>query len=243
MTILEFFFDLLFPPHCIVCEKPGSYLCRECFKYIPLKTKSFCPICQKIETFAGRVCNVCENENKKIYLDGVIVASYYKHPILKEAVRHYKYGFVQKLSWPLAKILLGKLFSLGTFPFEEFSFTVVPLHEKRQRWRGFNQAELLAKKLQKILSKNGLDIIFLPGLLLRQSYTKPQVKVHSTEDRKKNIIGNFSLNEAFRKKVPVKIIIIDDVVTTGATLNECAKVLKRHGAEKVWGLVIARQGR
>lgn len=119
----------------------------------------------------------------------------------------------------------------------------MPLHEKRYAWRSFNQAELLANKLKKVLSQNGLDITFLPGLLFRPKYTKPQMKIHSTEDRKKNIIGNFSLNEDFRKKVPRKIIIVDDVTTTGATLNECAKVLKRHGAEKVWGLVLARQGR
>jgi ComF family protein len=235
------FWDLLFPSYCIICEKPGECLCRECFESIPINSTELCPVCQKAETFAGRVCNVCENENKKIYLDGVIIASYYKHPVLREAIYHYKYGFVQKLAWPLAKTLVKKLFLLETFPFEEFSFTPVPLHEKRHEWRGFNQAELLGKKLQKILSQNQLDINFLPDLLVREKYIKPQMKIHSTLERKKNIVGCFSVNKELTKKLPEKIIIMDDVITTGATLEECAKVLKRRGVRKVWGLVLARQ--
>lgn len=237
------FWDLLFPTYCVVCEKPGSYLCRECFKSIPINLTNLCPICQKAETFAGRVCNVCENENKKIYLDGVIVASYYRHPVLRETIYHYKYGFLQKLAWSLARILLDKLFLLETFPFEQFTFAAVPLHHKRYQWRGFNQAELLGKKLQKILSQNQIDIDFLPNLLLREKYLKPQMKIHSTLERKKNIIGCFSINKELPKKLPDKIIIIDDIITTGATLEECAKVLKRRGVQKVWGLVLARQGR
>ncbi|MFH1183083.1 MAG: phosphoribosyltransferase family protein [Candidatus Moraniibacteriota bacterium] len=236
------FWDLLFPSYCIICEKPGKHLCQECFHFIPINLTNFCPICQKIETFAGRVCNVCENENKKIYLDGVIIASYYKNPVLREAIYHFKYSFIQKLAWPLAKILLNKLFLLETFPFEEFVFTAVPLHRKRHKWRGFNQAELLGKNLQKILSKNNIEINLLLGLLVRQKYIKPQMKIHSTAERKKNIIGCFSFNRAVIKKLPEKIIIIDDVITTGATLEECAKLLKRSGAKKVWGLVLARQG-
>lgn len=243
MTIKNFLLTLLFPTYCVICEKPGKYLCQECFKFVPIKSGNLCPVCQKAETFAGRICNVCENEGKKFYLNGIIVASYYKHPILKDIVRYYKYGFIRELALPLSKILLHKLFILETFPFEKFVFTAVPLHKKRRAWRGFNQSELLAERLQITLSRNGLDITFLPNLLIRQRYVKPQMKIHSTKDRKKNVIGNFSLNEAFLKRVPHKIILIDDIATTGATLNECAKVLKSHGARTVWGLVLARQGR
>jgi len=243
MNIRAFLLDLLFPVQCVVCEKPGRYLCGNCFRHIPVKTVNLCPVCQNTETFAGRVCNLCENDKEKFYLDGIIVASYYRHPILRELIYRYKYGFIRELARPLAKLILKKLFLLETFPFEEFTFTAVPLHNKRYQWRGFNQAALLGKNLQKILSQNALDVAFLPDIIVRQKYIKPQMKIHSTKDRKKNIIGNFSINENFRRKIPQKIILIDDVLTTGATLNECAKILKRHGAEKVWGLVLARQGR
>lgn len=241
--MLQFLFSLLFPVNCLICEKSGRYLCADCFRRIPVKRFELCPACQKTETFAGRVCNLCENERKKFYLDGIIVASYYKHPILKEALYSYKYRFIRKLAWPLAKLLAKKLFLLETFPFENFVFTAVPLHPKREVWRGFNQAEMLGEKLKKLLLQNDLEISFLPDLLIREKYLKPQMKIHSTEDRKKNIVGCFKINPKYLKKVPRKIIIIDDILTTGATLDECAKILKRHGAEKVWGLVLARQGR
>lgn len=240
MPLKDFLLKLLFPAQCLICEKHGRYLCGSCFKRIPIKKFDLCPICQRTETFTGRVCNLCEALDRKIYLDGIIVASYYKHPILRAAIYRYKYSFIQKLAWPLAKILAKKLFFLESFPFEEFTFTAVPLHPKRFRWRGFNQAELLEVKLQKLLSINGLDIKFIPDLLIRKSYLKPQMKIHSTEDRKKNILNCFTTNPKYQK-IPEKIIIIDDVITTGATLNECAKVLKQNGAEKVWGLVLARQ--
>jgi competence protein ComFC len=241
MAFIDLILELLFPAECIICEKAGKYLCNGCSDYIPLKRTDLCPLCQKTETFAGRVCIVCENAREKIYLDGVIVASFYKHPILREAIYRFKYSFIQQLAWPLAKILAKKLFVLETFPFEEFVFTAVPLHPKRRQWRGFNQAELLGAKLKKLFEQNNLEIQFIPDLLVREKYFKPQMKIHSTEERKENIVDCFTINPAYAKKIPRKIIIIDDVITTGATLNECAKVLKKHGAELVWSLVLARQ--
>jgi len=163
--------------------------------------------------------------------------------VLREAIYRFKYSFIQKLAWPLAKILARKLFVLGTFPFEEFVFTAVPLHQKRHQWRGFNQAERLGVKLKKLFRQNNLEIQFIPDLLVRRKYLKPQMKIHSTEERRQNIVDCFALNPVYARCVPPKIIIIDDIITTGATLNECAKVLKAHGAQFVWGLVLARQGR
>jgi len=235
--------SFLFPIQCIVCENPGRYLCWECLSHIPVNPINLCPICQKAETFAGRVCNVCENENKKIYLDGVIVASYYKHPVLREAIYRFKYNFLKQLSKPLAKILFKKIISVPGFPTDQFVIIPVPLHPKRLVWRGFNQAELLGKNLQKIFSQYNINMNLITGLLVRQKYIRPQMKIHSTEDRKKNIIGCFLINKESTIKLPEKIILLDDIITTGATLEECAKTLKRRGVRKVWGLVLARQGR
>jgi len=242
MTIKDLFLELLFPAECIICENPGKYLCARCSRHIPVKQFDLCPLCQKTETFAGRICNICENEKEKNYLDGIIVSSFYRHPVLREAIYRFKYSFIQNLAWPLTKVLAKKLFALERFPFDEFAFTAVPLHPKRKNWRGFNQAELLGVKLKKLFKQNNLEIQFIPDLLIREKYLKPQMKIHSTQERKENIIDSFVLNPEFAKKIPRKIIIIDDVITTGATLNECAKVLKRNGAQIVWGLVLARQG-
>lgn len=243
MTIWEIFTNLFFPENCIICEKSGNYLCRDCFQRIPIKPTNFCPFCQNIETFAGRTCNICENNKKNIYLDGVIVASYYRHPILKDLIYRYKFGFIQKLAWPSSLLLTKKIYQLETFPFEDFVFSAVPLHSKRERWRGFNQSVLLGKKLQKFLSQEGLNVEFIPDLLIRNKYKKPQTRIHSNEEREKNIINSFSVNKPYSLNTPRRIILIDDVITTGATLNECAKILKKHGVMVVWGLVLARQGR
>ena len=241
MPIKDALLNLLFPAKCIVCEKYGNYLCRECFDYLPVNRTNVCPVCERQETFAGRVCNFCENGKKKIYLDGLFVASYYRQPILKTAICLLKYNFVQPLSLPLAEILLKKIFTLADFPFERFALVPVPLHAKRFSWRGFNQSELLGENLRKLLEKENLKMDCLSNLLLRHKNVKPQMKIKSMNLRKKNIAGCFSLNEKFVREIPENVILIDDVITTGATLEECAKILKNKGVQKIWGLVLARQ--
>lgn len=238
----KIFLDLLFPKNCLICETPGRHICSRCLGSIPLQEKDLCPICEEIETFAGRVCNTCENAQSKIYLDGVLIASHYQHPILKELIHRYKYSFIQDLSDDLAQILKNKLISSLDFPWSNFVFLAVPLHPNRLRWRGFNQSDLMIKKLKKQLTIDGIKIKYLPELLIRQIDTPPQMKVKSVHLRKENISGCFSLNKDFLKKLPRKIILVDDVITTGATLEECAKILKKSGqVKKVWGLVLGRQ--
>ena len=238
----EILLNLLFPKNCLVCEKPGGYLCRRCLKSIPLQQKDFCPICEEVETFSGRVCNVCENTHSKIYLDGVIVSSYYHHPILKELIHRYKYNFLQELSDSLACLLKKKLLSLPEFPWPDFVFLPVPLHFNRQHWRGFNQSELIIKNLKSQLATDNINVRHSFNLLTRHKDTQPQMKVKSLNLRQKNIANCFSLNKKFSQRLPSKIILVDDVITTGSTLEECAKVLKKSGqVKKVWGLVLGRQ--
>ena len=238
----KIFLDLLFPKNCLICEAPGKHICARCLQSIPLQKENFCPICEEIETFAGRVCNTCENNHSKIYLDGLLVASYYKHPILKELIHRYKYSFIQDLSDDLAQILKRKLLSSPEFPWPNFIFSAVPLHLNRLRWRGFNQSTLMIKKLKNQLANDGIKIKYLPELIIRHRDTPPQMKAKSIELRKQNISGSFSINKELPKKLPKKIILVDDVITTGATLEECAKVLKKTGqVKKVWGLVLGRQ--
>jgi len=111
----------------------------------------------------------------------------------------------------------------------------VPLHKKRYNWRGFNQAFLLSKYIAK-----EFHLMVYEDLLIRQKNTKPQSKIKSMIKRRENINGAFSIvkNEFLKNK---NVIIIDDVCTTSATLNECAKELKNAGVKNVWGLVVARR--
>ena len=117
----------------------------------------------------------------------------------------------------------------------------VPLHSRRLRWRGFNQAKLIAEIISQKLTP-GFEIPILDEILIRKKYTRPQMKVKNYLDRQKNIQDSFILNEpGFEKVKNKKILLIDDVATTASTLLECARILKENGAKKVFAAVIARQ--
>ena len=112
----------------------------------------------------------------------------------------------------------------------------VPLHPKRLRERGFNQSLLLARHVSRALH---IDLDFLS--LRRVRYTPPQASLAKSE-RKQNVRGAFELKNQDAVK-GINILLVDDVVTTGNTLNECARILRKGGARKVFGLSLARTGR
>jgi ComF family protein len=110
----------------------------------------------------------------------------------------------------------------------------VPLHKKRVRERGYNQSALLAKKLGKLR-----NIPVIDDCLVRQENTPPQARTNNLEERQLNVEGVFSCSDDSLKEK--RVILVDDVSTSGSTLNACAEVLKEAGAESVWGLVLARE--
>jgi len=198
---------------------------------------------------------------KIIYdLDGVWIAAFYDEVLISQAIKSLKYHFISGLARELSKLLItcldkileqGRILRLGltdgvdwrifkrtkNLPLAILNFSdnliiPVPLSKKRWRWRGFNQAELLAKE---VAGEYGLAID--KSNLIRIKHKKPQAKLNEIH-RLENIKGCFSWQgENLNKK---NIILVDDVVTTGATLNECAKILKANGAGEVWGLVVAK---
>lgn len=222
--------DIAFPIQCVGCSKEGKWLCEDCFKLIKLNQKTQCPICGKT-FYLGKTCLKCQ---RKTRLAGLIVACSYDNEILREAIRAFKFSFVKDLAKPLSKLLIRRLedldFNLGK---SSFVLTFVPLHKRRLRWRGFNQAEALANSLA---SHYKISIL---SLLLRKRSTIPQSLVKDKGKRKKNIKNVFYCQNRELVKGR-KIIIVDDVCTTASTLKECARVLSRAGAKEVWGLVLAR---
>lgn len=247
-----FVLDVIFPVYCLSCAEEGEWICKECFKKIELLKKQACPICGN-ESKGGARCFNCRNKSE---LDGVISAAAYWNPgnrdaeetkngLVKKAVHVFKYRFVKDLSKLLAELMIGQLKNRqivkkpALIPFgpdieNDKIIVPVPLHPKRLRWRGFNQAELLAKNLA--------DYFKLPmenSALIRKRNNIPQVEVKDRRERMENIKDAFDCirPEAVKGKT---IILIDDVCTTSATLSECAKVLKKSGAREVWGAVVAR---
>lgn len=238
MLLKDFILDLLFPIECLGCGKEKVWLCEDCLEKISLNKSFRCPVCQNF-TKLGETCSGCQD---KTNLNGVFVAGSYKDELLQKSIRCFKYNYISDLAKPLGGILVRFLTKIKTSGFfivpnvlinyKNSLIVPVPLHKKRLRSRGFNQAELLAIEVSDYLE---LKIIFP---LERKYFTKPQVNL-TKKYRQENIKGVFSCSdkEAIKDK---KIILIDDVVTTASTLNECAKQLKLAGAREVWGLVLAR---
>ncbi|MFZ5559226.1 MAG: ComF family protein [Patescibacteria group bacterium] len=229
--VKKFFLDLFFPKKCLGCNCPDTYLCRDCFNKIEITPNNTCFFCGKI-TWQGKICIGCAKENG---LDRLIAATEYKNPVVQDLIKNFKYHYVQELTKPLSDLLIKTLESLnfGTWNLD-FIIIPVPLYKYRLHYRGFNQAELLAREVAehfKLLLEN--------DILKRKISTTPQAKIKDMEKRRTNLKEVFEISP--ESSVEGKIIIlIDDVTTTGATLVEAAKILKKSGAQEVWGLVIAK---
>lgn len=224
--------DLFFPKHCVSCRKFGSYLCDNCFSYLSFDVKSLCLVCNR-PCFDGYTHPGC---SKRYSIDGCFSALSYNRTV-KKLIYNFKYKpYLTDL-----KEVLSDLFYEGIIQKEEFnkelqkggwSLVPIPLFNKKLKKRGYNQSEILAKELGKKLNIPVLDI------LKRIRGTKTQVGL-KVEERKENIKDAFQIDSQF-KIHDSRMILIDDVVTTGSTLLECANVLKRSGAKRVIGLTLAR---
>jgi len=256
-SVWLFFLDLIFPIECLGCSREGRWLCEQCFKQIKFKSRQYCLHCKKENNF-GEFCPPCGI----LYgLDGVWIAALYDELLISRAIKSLKYHFTSGLAGDLSELMIlfvdrllkesrtlksgltgsgvgwrnfkrAEKLPLAILNFKENLIMPVPLSKRRLRWRGFNQAELLARR---VAEKYGLELD--KDNLIRTKHKKAQAKLNEIE-RLKNIKDCFVWQGGNLNKR--NIILIDDVVTTGATLNECAKVLKAAGAGEVWGLVVAK---
>ena len=162
------------------------------------------------------------------YLNGIHIAANYQDLVLKKALWMLKYQGVKQLARPLAEIIKERIWKkLET---GDWLIVPVPLSKNKLRHRGYNQAELIARELP---GNVRADVLF------KKFHTKSQVEVKDKEERLANIIGSFEVRNPEKIKGK-KIILIDDVLTTGATMREAKKVFKQAGAKKVVGVVVAR---
>lgn len=226
--------DTLFPKRCLLCEKEGVWLCEICQGKIDLIDFQVCPVCEKYISPLGSPCQKCKGEAA---LNGLIIAAKYGKDNLAILIHRFKYNFISELGENLGQILL-KGATIHKLPLPNLVIPV-PLHPRRLRWRGFNQAEILAKYLNENITP-GFTVEVLKNNLIRQKYTSAQMKIKKYALRKENMRGAFSVKNPteIRNKI---IWLIDDVCTTGSTIFECAKVLKSAGAKKIYALVLARQ--
>ncbi|MGZ5538323.1 MAG: phosphoribosyltransferase family protein [Chthoniobacterales bacterium] len=227
--------SLLYPSACAICAEPVGhfdYLCPDCLTKAPRIKPPFCATCS--EAFQGAITQTfsCANCAHRLLHFECAVASYRSRGLVRKIVHDFKYGQQIHLRYPIADWLAETLDDPRLYGRHFDIIVPVPLHPTRKRERGFNQAELLAELL---CARNGLTMRLV---LERIRYTTTQTMFDRTE-RMENLRDAFRL----RKKMDVRglrVLLIDDVLTTGSTLSECARVLKRAGAISVHAATAAR---
>lgn len=218
--------DWIFPRYCLGCGSEGSWCCEKCWcEKMQFVEVQVCPICRQVSD-RGIVCVECSGKSD---IDGLVVALQ-KNDFLAELVFQFKYEDL----YDLDEVLTGALVeACQKISLDIDLLCCVPLSKKRYWWRGFNQSERMAV----ILARN-IEKPFYDGLV-RHSFHRRQVGL-SRKERMKNVKGVFEIKRGEENFVGKNILLVDDVCTTMATLNECAQVLKKAGANKVVGVVLAR---
>lgn len=228
------FFDLIFPRFCVGCNKLGTYFCKKCSQDI-LQADLICPNC-KNQSVGGATHPLCQSPDS---LDGLWSFGSYRGN-LQKGIQRLKYQFVSDIAPTLVNLMIVYWSKNSPLFLEEvrqdrgmnWLIVPVPLHPKREKFRGFNQSKILAKLLAK-----KLDLKYAETLK-RVRFTEPQVNLKSVK-RLQNIKGAFILNPKHSIQNS-NVILIDDVWTTGSTLKECCRVLKSSTVKKVWGVTLAR---
>ncbi|OGN07026.1 MAG: hypothetical protein A2669_02485 [Candidatus Yanofskybacteria bacterium RIFCSPHIGHO2_01_FULL_48_25b] len=228
--------DLIFPCRCLLCRRylDKKHICKKCFNGLSLKKQLECVGCQR-PTPLGKTCAFCAPTNP---LDRLFVVSDFNNPDIALLLKTFKYRFIRDLAEPLTELTFKYLDGLSRR--NNFSFirgnpllVPVPLHKRRENERGFNQAALLAGLISR---RYRLD---LGNILVRNSGAEPQANIEDREKRLANVLGLYACPDS-SLILGRTVVIVDDICTTGATLNECARVLKNVGATHVTALVIAR---
>ena len=240
MQVLKSLIDLIYPPRCPICrdflhqgnDQHAFGFCKTCFEGFTEITSPVCPTCGRPFVTTEGEDHHCEECLRTRPFYDIARAPYLYDGPLMSAIHAFKYSGKSHLAHPLG-VLLSSFSKPWLEAMTDLLVMPVPLHPKRLRERGFNQSLLLARH---VASGLAFELDFLS--LRRVRYTKPQTGLKSDE-RRKNVQGAFKVvdRSAVKKR---SIVLVDDVATTGNTLNDCARALKRAGAPEVYGLVLAR---
>jgi ComF family protein len=227
--------SLLYPATCVVCAanvERAEYLCGDCQQRAPRIAAPFCAKCS--EPFPGAITQIfrCANcEHRVLHFD-CAVAAYRSRGVVRRLVHQFKYAKQRHLRHPVAAWLRETLHDPRLHGRHFDLIVPVPLHPARQRDRGFNQAELLADLLA--ASTN----LPMRNFLERIRYTTTQT-AYDRAERMENLHGAFRLRKN-RDVRGLHVLLIDDILTTGSTLSECSRVLRKAGAVSVHAATAAR---
>ena len=220
--------DTTFPARCVTCHKEGSFICDACQKTTRIIGERCCQLCGEPVSFGGSLCNQCERAPLEI---GGIRSIYYYEGAVKDAILQLKFHGLKSIV-PLLGSHMSAYMSGNQL---DADFIVpVPSHSKRIRERGYNQAELLARALASI---SGISVE--AKTLRRIKLVRPQSSSSSREERRTNVIDTFVCSgEGVSGK---RVLLVDDVCTTGYTLEACSRELRTACAAEVRALTVARE--
>ncbi len=231
--------DIIYPKNCLICGKnPGKnsadeLVCLNCWAAIKKNTPPFCAVCGRSldnKSLTKNVCRACLK--RPMHFDRAFAPCVYEGPIIN-LIHEFKYNNKDYLASTLSSLILAFIEDYD-IPIKSVDLLVpVPLHPARLREREFNQALLLGKKIA-----SAYNIPVSTDNLIRRKFTQNQAELES-EARLINVLGSFTVRkpELFENK---DILLVDDVLTTGATCSEAAKALKNAGSRKVFVLTLAR---
>ncbi len=221
--------DFLFPPRCIHCQQPDTWLCEVCYSKINF---IFEPVCQKCGSPQEKNLDTSKHKCPGLgwqAIDGIRAAAHFEDTPIRDAIHWLKYHNHRAIVSRLGQILSD---TYHHYTLKADVIVPVPLHRHRYKERGYNQSELLAANLCALL-----NLPLNTSTLQRIRYTEAQVNL-SVEARQKNVIDAFACQD--NQLASQRVLLIDDVCTTGATLDACASALKQTEVLSVWGLTLAR---
>lgn len=211
----RFFLDVLFPRQCLFCKQEGTHCCQDCLSLISVANHPS-PL-PKNSTLAALFC-----------------ATSFEDRFVQQLIHQCKYQpFLRDLAKPLAFLIVSHFALLNNAISPPHAIIPVPVHKKRLKWRGYNHAEELARHLGYAFS-----IPVLANALAKIKHTSPQMKLNR-EQRLKNVEGAFKAPNPDLVQGKT-ILLVDDVYTTGATMEEAAHILRSAGASRVFGATVAR---
>ncbi len=219
MSLLKAFLDIVYPPKCIICDEPVYFagLCKNCNGKIKPIEGERCFSC-------GQAAKNCECKYFIFHFDG-IVAPYYNMGFPKDAVYSLKFGSRFACVEPFADEMANLV--MKTFGKENIDFICfVPATKRSLNARGFNQCELFAKRISE---RTGIPL--RKNILGKNKDVKTQHDIKTIEERYRNVRGAYFATERIKGK---SVLLVDDIKTTGASIDECARQLKFAGAERVF---------
>ncbi len=231
--------ELVFPPVCEVCGSPGrEVICARCRQEFELVTPPYCRRCGKplsASASPDMICGECRQQSPRF--DAARAVGLHT-ATLREAVIKFKFNRRQRLAEPLSELLAecvdAEISNPAGLPWAHLTGVVpVVLHPSRRGWRGFDQAVLLSRRLSALV-----DLPCLEQVLIRKKNTAPQIGLSPTQ-RRQNLQGAFEVSDK-QATAGGSFLLIDDVYTTGSTLNAAARVLRRAGAQSLYALTITR---